>query len=574
MLATLLLATLTGVPADDEAPLLRATYDVSDLLPRTGEQRGMRIMPFQLHDEEQEPELSDERFEDMTDVLAELLGNCIATDGLQLEGCSLDVLPGGRLELVAPEAAHHDAAALVGLLRGALRREAVVTLELLRSSDAAPIDPAGIDAALAAGRLRRVVQRTETLWVGSTAECAAETHRRILVDMDPYVAQKSATAAPIFLDLATGLRACLRVEEAAGGRLVLRGVARLAELRELPAHPEGLQMAITGDGGVSRSPALSTFDRPDVAFVTLAASGHVEPGEMLVAAAGSETAHGPSGWVLRLGLSSVAPAAKPAESVDGLHAVGVFDVSRVTWPRTHVPRPTEFGMSPDWLGEGDLFEDVQSFLVFPAEAPGETDWLEYRLQTACEQIGEPNAWIVRRGNWLLACSSRQGLDTIARTLDELAPATGDVVLTLAASRRGDEEARQAVASLRLPLRAGDAGLAWAGSEGLATVMYDMDVAESAAIPDPVVAGFVDGIGLRATASAEGRTHVDLVLHRVLGWERIALGASGIEAYERPLRGVVSLGRDVPAGRSVRLDGLGDPFSPLASLTVEIGTASR
>ena len=74
-------------------------------------------------------------------------------------------------------------------------------------------------------------------------------------------------------------------------------------------------------------------------------------------------------------------------------------------------------------------------------------------------------------------------------------------------------------------------------------------------------------------AAQG-VRVELLLNRVLAWERVALNAPGLEAYERPVWSVVQLDRDIAPGSPVRLEGVGDPFSALGSLAIEIGVAAR
>jgi hypothetical protein len=566
MLATLLLALLTGGVADEPLPVV--TYDLSDLLPRVpSEQRGLRPAPFQQLGEEFGPDASDQGFGDVPDVVAEMLSTCLARNALQIDGADVSVIEGGRLHVTAPAEAQHDTAALLGLLRAGLQRQAVVTLELLRVADAGAVTPEGLDADLASGRVQRVLLRTETVRIGSSADCLAETRRKIVVDSDPEIAQHTTTSQPVLRELDTGLRAFLRVEDAGGGRYTLRCAARVSELRELSLHSEGLQSSLTTDAGVVHSPALGNLERPDVSFATLAASGRVQAGETLLAAAGSETAHGPVGWVLRLGLASAEPPPAPMTSADGQHGVAIFDVSQSVWPRLSAPQPSADALAPM------PYDESRPWIQFPSEPAPDLDAVAERVQVACDRAGE-EVWLARRGNWLLACSSPGGVAIATQEVEAQRLAAADVVVSLVATLRGEGGKARPVASLRLPLRPDDAALGWAGSETLITALYDVDVAESASTPDPAVAGLVDGLALRATTGADGRARVELVLNRVLGTERVPIAASGIESFERPVRGVVSLQRDLRPGQAAHLDGLGDPFSALASLSVELASQPR
>lgn len=573
MLAILLLATLTGDVAPADPAPVRVIHDLSDFASPPGENRALHVTPFPMVPEESWPELSDEAFHDVADVVAELLQGCVAVDAMQMAECSIGVEEGSRLVVDGPEAAQHDVAAVVGLLRSGLSRQAVVTVELLRVKDAGAVDPSAIESDLQSGRMQRVLFRTETLSVGRTAECTAETHRRLVVDSEPEIAQRSAIMQPRMLELVTGFRAMLRVEDAGGGRFALRFAARVAEVRGLPTRQEGLQIAITGDAGVTRTPALSSFERPDVPFATLAASGRVAAGQVLVAAAGSQTANGPVGWVLRVGLANAAAAPAPLACADGAHSVALFDVSRLIWPGVQAQRPRPLDMAPDHIYPHDVYNNWEPWLYFPDAEPRGMDAVANAIEGACAEAGE-SVWCMTRGNWMLACASPTAMALVEQELAATEPKLPDLVLSLQASVRGPDGKLQPEASLRLPLRPLDTGLAWCGAEGLTTTSYDVDVAEAAACADPSVNGFVDGLALRARPTAGGGVRVELLLSRVLAWERVALNAPGLESYERPAWGVVELARDFLPGSPVRLEGLGDPFSALGSLALEIAVAAR
>jgi hypothetical protein len=293
-----------------------------------------------------------------------------------------------------------------------------------------------------------------------------------------------------------------------------------------------------------------------------------------VAASGAQTAHGPSGWVLRLTLESVAPAPPPVTAADGRHEVAVFDISRLVWPAAHAFRPRTPAMAPHYDSpDGDPWNTEDKFILFPGREPRDMEELRERIDRIVGE-GDGSLWQHPQGNWLFACGSPGALAVVRQELEATESPEPDLVLTLQAALPGDDGRPRAEASLRLPLRPQDAALAWCGAEGLSTIGWDVDVAEGSAIPDPVVLGFFDGLAVRAGGRARGGARVELVLHRAIGWERVPLNASGIEAFERPVWTVLSIERDLATGASVRLEGVADPFSPLASLAIDVELSAR
>jgi hypothetical protein len=539
-------AAAAPATATPDSELLTVGYDLR-VLRQAGvtEMKVLRTMPFAFSDGDDEFPWEGET-SSPADAVMELIWSVVAPGEFDYEGRSLEVNDEDLLAVTAPAAVHEDVRAALDFLLATVQRRVRLDVDLWRAAgDAwgpeAP-DAAALLAAESDGRLVRVARRHEELVLGRTESRAALTRTRYVRDWEAEIAERSAIAQPMLETLDTGSLLLLRAEEQADGRIALRFVERLSELRSMERRTEGVRRTIHADAATSSEVVCGTLDQPVVAFATLAGSAVLAPGDELVTAAHADTLDGAVNFLVRYRLVSVdAPPAPPVFGGDPARGLRAIELSALQCPAlaASAPAPAQY-----FAGAGQ-YDQEHVWLHFPSREPRDLGEALERAQSGADLGDTPgSAW--QLGSFAILGGPVESVEAARAMLARQLPARRSVQIELELTAAGDAAGPGAIARTTLPLCAGDTGVAVFGTASMLLTGFDVDVANSSSVPDPAVGGCLDGLALRARAGHDGRVSLDLLSHRVLRRELLDLRTPQLMPVDVVDLSVVSLAPSLAA----------------------------
>jgi len=504
-LVPLLAALCAASPAAPAAPdpeaqqAVTRTYDVGGVLPAL-EREVETLAPLVLLGEvAPEPD----GFGAGVDVVRSMLEEVVAPAAMQAETYGFDLVYDDRAVLTSTPAVHEGFARLLDHLTAALDRRASVRVEVFAAGADVDPSPDGLEAALAAGRLRRVHEQAISATIGTTTRRRATRVTRYVSAWDTQIAQSAFVPEAEHRPLETGVVTALRAEQdLASDGLRLRALLRVGRLDGLAEREADVRGTVWSEHGIERVAAGGALELPDVATLAVSMSGVLAPGGSLTALGWTRTHGEPVGLVVRLTLDAVEPAPQPLVlGTDPERVVLAVDLSALCWG--------PLGVAGLELHDEDRFSESGGVRFpshdFDGEAMGAWDAAWNVLYAS----GEEDAAIYRIGATALLAGPRATAQAALRELTAHASPrpmrTVDVTVS-------DEDG--VAARLRLPVLEGDRGLLVVGREGAALVHYEADVAQAAMASHPETAPFFDGIGLLADVHGGARASVSLEGHRL------------------------------------------------------------
>ncbi len=521
------LAPMAAAPAAPwtGAELVTVTYDLERIwAPPAQERYAMRTIPFRFVHDGIEPGFEEWDASFPVDHLVDFLWNVVAPGEFDYEGRALNAVGRNGLQVTAPTSVQSDVRATLDFLAASMQRRARLDIDLWRTTGDGVLpdamDAAALSAAESAGTLLRLAGRHEELPLGRTERRSAVRETRYLRDWNPEIAQQSSMESPQFETLETGTTLLLRLDAQDEEHVAFRFVQQLSELRAMEHRSEALRATIHTDSGNTSDVVAGVLDQPVVAFATLAGSALLAPGDDLLTVGHAQTLDGPVGYVVRYRLVSVDPA--PAPMVLGgtpSRDVRAIDVSQAMWPALSADAPTPHQY---FAGHEDASGLDLTWLVFPSAErhdPGEI------MQLAFDSLGDDGAadrtvWDL--GSVVIAGGDAGSTERVRAALAAHQPTRRALTLQLEVLESGRASPGRTVARATLPLSTGNTGVAVVGCARMLLTSFDVDVAQGAAVPDPVVAGCFDGLALRARAADDGSVSLDLLDQRVLHRERVDL----------------------------------------------------
>lgn len=412
------------------------------------------------------------------------------------------------LTMRATESTHAALGRVIDGLHAATRRGAMVELTTYRLDGVAPGGAVDVESA------EVVASRRVSLHLGSTEVVAAETSHVYVHRWSSEIAQLAAISQPFTRSFDVGLHWVLRLEDVVGGGLRLRHAQRVSEIAGWETRDLSMYAHIALDERIAASRMVGAIDRPHIAFGTAW-------GEAALADDGGTTwvttqvdgEWGTVSYATRLRVLAVDPAPTPIPL--GNNVVAWFvDASDIRWPSFDVGAFSHERLRP--REETDSGEWVEAMsLGFPSRRWGPVD----EAANVVEELDERgsngmlrNRWI---GSWMLLVGQEQTVAAAAAAMRAFGRDTrgADVEVVVTRRVRGGEPAEvETVAHTRVGLdERGRAG-ALVGHQTTVVRGYEVDVANSSSIAQPLVAGAFDGLAVRCHDGGRDRVGLDVVLH--------------------------------------------------------------
>jgi len=382
-----------------------------------------------------------------------------------------------------------------------------VTSKAWAAQRGAVLDSASAEALLAPGETALLARRV--IPVGRSSALSTSGIESILYDYDVEVAQGALAADPQVTILRTGVEFAAHVRIAADGRLALCAWGREGTMDQ-PIR----ERVIPGYGGAS-------VQLPRVTTQLFTGSAIVPHGGALLLG----DANGASGFVVRVKRASGASA--PGGAASPFVACGEvsFGAAR-TWPVV----PYLASPSGGWIPRDDAlpawFEDRDPLLapdeIFDTfEDLRQERGLEGRMRRIGSYIYVPDEGALRTATreHLAGLNGALGSETFEVELRYGEVARDELIgLVSASAQEGSYEQLLARLGRRVltSARSGDSASVTQGVESFYLQDYDIEIAQAASIPDPIVAPIFEGlcfwcVPLRASTS-EVVTTLDLVYH--------------------------------------------------------------
>jgi len=530
--------------AASETDLVTIRYDLRGLVPGVeGEQQWLQVLPFKLHhdwNDDDDVDWFEEEY-DLPDAFYELITGILAPDEFSQANREIEARDQHTLVITAPESVHDSVRAAFDMVRAATHRRVVLQVDefhLRRMPTAAEIaDP---DHLLESATVAFRDSRKHEMLLGQTSVLRLESSHRVLRDWDSEIAQGAFASDPEFDDWPTGSVSMLRLEESAiGGAFRLRFLHRASEVVEWETRETNARASVSVDSKVVSQPGTGVIDQPRIAVGTSVGSRLVGIGDAVTVASTVETADGPLGVVLRYRLESVAPAPEPVrfdlgQEYDGEelpedHGLLVMrDLSALLWNATDVPR---LDARQYWPTRYD--GDTES--IDPVGFPS-TEWDVGRVEDVLDNAiydGPGPSYRSMHGGWNLLAGMQAGLDRAERHVALTAPRGRALIVDVrieAQPRTGGTP--QVIGRVSLPLESSGSAMTLCGVGGLALTDYEVDVANSAASPDPRTTGYFDGLSVTARGIGDESVDLAITVHRLATRERVDLGAQTAGSIDR------------------------------------------
>jgi hypothetical protein len=448
------------------------------------------------------------------DTLVELLRS-LCGDEFDYEGREIVFDGHGRLIVKAPPALQARTERYLAFLESVFGASTELSIDALDLSDV-PDGEAAVPALIPVSDIEKLLARSRKggvrswrliLRAGDTAHLDLTRVASMVTDYDVEVAQASAIADPIVEDVPVGTRIFARAAPAAGGMwlsLILRRGDPLSDVqdRENPTAHE-----VTTQDRLVYPETTRVYQSIDVLNRSLALSTYLPEGKALAIQSAVISAGKPHAEILIVRRSggalpifkriSLDPKAPPAGEQHG----------EILFVNAQSAEPPRCEIKADPMTSGAAFRtwtmirartympDVSawfpddSFDVLREVISAGNESLRIRDVGPCLFLTrESSGAAPPQDDFFLGRKDSDGLDRFTK----YAPAAR-VVQVSVALRRGGNAAP--VARCILPLRPGEPAIAVLGSEGIEIADYNVEVAQSSNVADPVMRVAFDGVEL-------------------------------------------------------------------------------
>lgn len=523
----LVLATLfsftpaIGDPGANAAPipLVLRRYDISAAVawhatPRVGE----RVFPSLLGP----PGVS--KLEDWVDAGAwdpdaeQLIAIVQAVYAEEFQSAGRTLWDDGNAHLFvrAPESVHKGIQELIAAFESACARPTEIAVDIVRQPAGAAAIESSIVSPADAERLLGAAGATRMSYVlripaGNVGWLDATTRQDLVIDYDVEVAQASVQFDPVVAAVESGVRIEARCSPAPGGAwlaLVMRDVLPVGGAREIPFDST---TSITTERGPNALRGPSTLQSLSAQTRALGLNTLLPEGKAMLiqTALGTRDAQGSTLVCLRL-----VGAAPPRQLEIGPQSAARDRRGTLVNAQFAVP-PRCYPLNPgeDFEGQIDHVRSLR-WRRHPEEALAIYSVLGQRRVDEVAGLFPENLereivgpWVLLRVDPAQSPSADDPTEDVATILARAAPSTRLLQLRLTLERKGSPP----IARASVPLRTGEASTLVLGAEATYVADYDVEVAQSAAILDPIVAIAFEGFVVRALprSGVDGSPSLDL-----------------------------------------------------------------
>jgi len=547
---TLALLLSTALPTGARAPrtdpdaILVRRYDVAALarIVLDEDETTTPLLPaLELHADEVF-EYDDEEPCELADYLADQLQLCFSEEFAYGDRAVL-VDERGRMLLVGPERLHREARALLGFLEGALHASTTLVVDVVELPADAGLDlpdATVADARTVLGQVdalaRRGAHRRHRLQLAAdrTAALALGSDRSLVVDYDPEVAHGSFVGGPTVGWASVGTRLRVRGAPLVSATGASDGLRLALELvQALPAGEVETREIVHGgnvrvDSGFPAFPSSPVFQNLVLENRSLALNTSLRAGEALVIRTRSRSPRGVPHQLVVLHLEGEPLPAVRAHEVGGnasellvLNAAALAPPRCVAGGRLVSPEPSRHLWMP-WFG-------LQNWPQLESRIAAEPwdECADFAADTESGAVEEVGPWLALSWTADTGADAESTARERTRVLERYAalaerPRRLGLALELvqpvppgppvpSGERGGERAAHRVLAALRAPVDAGAAQVLVLGTEELALVDYDVEIATEAVATDPIVASELDGLALWVEPSLglDGRLHLGL-----------------------------------------------------------------
>jgi len=524
VLALLAVSAAQSPPPGGNEPSVVKVYDLASFLPGSpwhGQEEA--LFPY-LGLVPEEPETAWEPGFG-TDALIDLL-HSLCSEDFDYEGREIRSDGNGRLIVKAPAALQAKTERYLAFLESVFGATTELVIDSMETPEGTPESsaPAMMPIAEADKLLARAGKGGARTWrlqlhAGRTGCLELSRTARMVTDYNVEIAQAAGIADPIVADIAVGTRILARAAPAAGGMwlgLIVRRGEPLSDVRDRDLE---LANSITTQERVMYPEIVRVSQNVDVLNRSLALSTYLPEGKALaiqsaVSVGGkrhSET------LVLRRGAGAL-PIFQRA-SLDAKASARDAEVLCVNAQSAEPPRLEIW--SADAMSGGDLPQAWRRIGISDSEprlksgfAPASLDLIRELLTSNDNRLELHDV-----GSSLFLSRSRDfgdknappppGADASLDLLSKLTPPArvAQVVVRLRRAGGGAELAR-----CSLPLRSGEPATLVLGAEDFELAEFDVEVAQSATIADPVMCVGFDGLllWLKPSFAPSGDLAVELV----------------------------------------------------------------
>jgi len=441
------------------------------------------------------------------DAVVELILNLYGEE-FEREGRSLRLGANGRLVVRGPDDLHAKVRELLVFLDEAVNAPLALRIDFVRVPPgvALPFEGARVREADAEAWLRGQSGRRSfrvDLRPDRISELDLSRDRPFLLDYDVEISSSSVAGDPIVPVASIGTRVQVRGVPAPGGLMLAFLMARSEQVGEGSASTLKMRSRVITEKGPLDFDVGGVLQSPDVLNGSLALDAFLPSGDALVIDMDLGLARQARREVVVLRAVGSAPVLRtfPASAAGAGAAVrGVLVASSVDFvdpPRCRTagllldPRavPKRLGQFPNYGQEGLLLsariDEKRSVLV--GAIVSELGGVMRRVELGRTVLYTPDRFAARD-----AAAVGDDAARLARALDGLRPESRllDASVTVRAPGEGGPPAR-----VRLPLRAGETCALALGIESFELQDVDVEVAQQAFTPDPVVMMVFEGLAL-------------------------------------------------------------------------------
>lgn len=481
--------------AKDESTL--QIYDLRPLMPRFDSdgtwQQSLLVPSADPHDELPGVRLSSLHRASTPEVIIDLITQVLG-DELRYEGREVSLDGESRLLVLAPPAVHGRVRSALAALEGALAASVTMRVDVLTlQGDAGAVWPPQslvaseevdrlIDTLLGRGASHRSYEFEAT--AGRTSGIDTNRMLPLVFDYDVEIAQGAVVFDPIMLTAEEGTRILLRAVPTPGGVLVacvLTDAQALGEVRTVPVTLRG--QVGREQGGYTLVEGPEVLQSVDVLFRSVALDTFLPTGRAVLFATRSELAGSPKSGQLVV-LRRVGGALESyysSQVADSTRRLALVNTELFSPPRLSVSAGHDLGS----------FAISQPYVVATMHSEPSLflfDWMKYRF----------SVWR-RLGPWAMAVTDPAWDGDSAEKLERLVGRwqTDERLVELELKLHA---ADAVPVSCSVPLRPGSSCGVVVGVTTLVLHDYDVEVAQFAAVVDPVRTAVLNGLAVSISPS--------------------------------------------------------------------------
>jgi hypothetical protein len=510
------LTVLGSDPTSDAPVVVLRSYDLRGVVPTLPHRAPwLSLLPYDATGVESAgpPEYESPDATSVADAILNLMGS-----EFEYEGRGLHV-EDGRLVVAAPREVHERVQRALATFEQAFSAgtDVIVDVITLRSdADLARLAPSAVIGTAEAERLiadlkgstERASSHRMRLTPGRSSVVDLTRQISFLRDYDVEIAQRSGVPDPVVGLARVGMQLVLRGAPSAEG-VTLALLLRHAELQgEVRKREFPISSLIGSDKGPVFEEVARDFQSPDVQFRSLALNSWLREGQELIASLGLQGAKTRNQEILVIRLAGDRAAAVQTLRVETAGGEGT---------RTRELTIVDAGLlSPPAVELGQLTQSTPtlSYATFPGGEQQERPFLDAWMR----EVGLDAASSMFQQTF--PDQSFAQMRPLVVNVHEVASGDGSSIKLVAADLASKEVSRSITLMLKcgnrgaricLPVRLGEASGGMLGVEQLLVSDYDVDVADAAAIPNPITQAIVDGLGfwLRPTLAPSGDLSVEL-----------------------------------------------------------------